>query len=230
MKNSIINQYISALNKLIRSTQELTTRQITRNLINDLRLATSSDLVITKFNEILKRPKSEFSISGALHQKLSAWNSHLQQLSDLQKKAITNLDKFNTTSQNKPILSFLTGLLYDEKTSLHTNAGSLFHILNDEKLEDVFTYIQQSQHTPIPKNATPGSFYSIPIVSEDHHHCIQSLCNTVARKDFDNALFSKANTLLQSALMIHHELSLEDEIIKEIESPRGEAGPGCSFM
>lgn len=230
MKNNIINQYVSALNKVIGSASELTTRQVSRNLIKELRSATSSDLVLSALNEVIERKNSTYAISISLLNRLSGWHTHLKQITDLVNKAIERLIRFPITKQNKAIHTFLIALLYNEKISLHANAGSLLHVLNDEKLEDIFFYILQSPFSPIPRNAPQGSFYSIPIVSQDHCDCVQFLCNIAARNDFGNELFSKANTLLQSALMIHYELSLEEEIVKEIESPRVDTGSACSLM
>lgn len=205
MKNSIVETYLQSLK---------TPNFKPRYLVSEFKAALSKvksyselyDLICTYLAEepadlsdanapILKSP-------GFFHT-LKGWKQSLDQDAETARTIRENLENL---SAPEALVSFIKQLLANPDNLLHQRIPGLLKHLDLAHLQETLEALARLPEAPWPAQILPGDYLAIQPFNELHSQCIRLLNNNSRAFDENNIYWVRANSILQTVLLIFEDL------------------------
>lgn len=126
-------------------------------------------------------------------------------------KALAALEQITITQRNECIISFLTAIIKDPLLSSHDQMLSLLSVIGNTNFPVLIEYIVSLENLPFPNTKYEGTFFARENQSVQQAACTQFLKNVAFKPDTGNDLWNKANSLLQTSLLISYNVKKCDE-------------------
>ncbi|KTD57253.1 hypothetical protein [Legionella shakespearei] len=164
--------------------------------------------------------------------KLGEWNQEVIDRIENHKRAKELFAALPFSSRTAPLIRFLEELLESPYTLLHMKGNSLLLALCNPLLPTVLEHLASLEQCPDPVNPRTGSFAALKqsLVDQDSDYafCLGMLNNLTSSYKESDPVFSLANDLLQSALIVYKDLNYMEEISLEDDNSKNKnATGGC---
>lgn len=156
-----------------------------------------------------------------------------ERIDKAREKAISELNTVEMNSANTALILMLNDLMSNPKSLSHERMPSLLNVLCDTQLNELITFIVTLEKAPQHPTPTKGSFNAVTPINSEHAACLKLLNNLSSKFDEHNELWQKANTLLQSSLIIYQDIHLVEINLDDTNEPSEdpEKGKGnCNMM
>lgn len=120
-------------------------------------------------------------------------------------KALAALEQITITQSNECLISFLTDIIKDPLLRSHEHMLSLVSVVGNTNFPILIEYIINLENQPFPEKICDGSFFAQKNQSAQQVVCTGFLNNLALRPDTGNDLWNKANSLLQTSLLISYD-------------------------
>lgn len=233
MKNLVTEGYTAWLKKFRESNAaDKRCVQISTKLIADLKTIDSIDKLNILMADYLTKPNEDSIhqyIPPSFYSTLSQWQDSLLQLVGECDTALSVLKDLSITTQNAPLIRFLTEILSDEKARLNIRIPSILSCMRNEKFPELIQYITTLPYEPYPTNPREGDFAAIRPVNDDHKICLFQLNNLAKSSDLHPG-WNSGNGLLQSSLLIYLDMYMEEISLDDDDDFIPPPENGCTLL
>lgn len=206
--------------------------RLIKTLIDDFKKIESIAEINFKLAQSIRSLQSTAGYPLFLLIKLNEWNQEIIERIENHRNAKELFKALPFSPRTAPLIRFLEELLESPYTLLHMKGNSLLLALCNPLLPAVLEHLASLQECPEPVNPRAGSFAALKqsLVDQDSDYafCLGMLNNLTSIYRESDPVFSLANDLLQSALIVYKDLSYMEEISLDDEvSKDNSATGGC---
>jgi hypothetical protein len=210
----------------------LASERLIKTLITDFEKVDSIAEINFKLAQSIRSLQCSSGYSIFFLTQLGEWNKEVVDRIENHQQVQELFAKLPSSPRITPLIRFLKELLASPYTLLHMKGNSLLLALCNPLLPTALEHLASLEQSPEPVNPRAGTFaalkQSLPDQDSDYALCLGLLNDLTSTYKDSDPVFSLANDLLQSALIVYKDLNFMEEISLDDEaSEKQNKTSGC---